>query len=467
MKNFLLRILLKQKFFAISLVGFSFLLSCSIDSGSLEEIKASGKLVVLTRNAPTTYYFDTDAQATGPEHDMVESFAASIGVQTEYKLFSTTGEILEALEQGQGDLAAAGLSKTNAREKRFRFGPVYQEVADQVVCRKMGNIARKPADLIGLKIVIGEGTSYEESLRLLKESYPNLLWKTDAELNSEQLLEKVWLGEIDCTVADANILSINRRYFPELIVTFDLTGPRPLAWAVGADRSDLQKALETWLKEFQAQGEMNEVMERFYGFIEKFDYVDTKAFQTAIRKQYPKFRPIFEEAAKRYDLDPFLLAAHGYQESHWNPRAKSPTGVRGIMMLTLPTARALGIKSRLAPYENIMGGAKYFSKLLGRFDDAVKHPDRSWLALAAYNVGWGHLHDAQQLARRLGKSPYEWSDLKNMLPLLSQKKYYKTLKYGYARGREPVRYVQRIRNYRDILEKELSASRQSHVDHLR
>ena len=159
------------------------------------------------------------------KHDMVESFAASIGVQTEYKLFSTTGEILEALEQGRGDLAAAGLSITNAREKRFRFGPVYQEVADQVVCRKMGNIARKPADLVGLKIVIGEGTSYEESLRLLKESYPNLLWKTDAELNSEQLLEKVWLGEIDCTVADANILSINRRYFPELIVTFDLTEP--------------------------------------------------------------------------------------------------------------------------------------------------------------------------------------------------------------------------------------------------
>ena len=242
-------------------------------------------------------------------------------------------------------------------------------------------------------------------------------------------------------------------------MAFNLTEPRPLAWAVRrTGNGDLQKALETWFKEFKAQGEMDQIMERFYGFIEKFDYVDTKVFQNAIHKKYPKFRSMFEEAAKRHDLDPILLAAHGYQESYWNPRAKSPTGVRGMMMLTLPTARSLGIKSRLAPYENIMGGAKHFSWLLEKFDDAVKHPDRSWLALAAYNVGRGHLHDAQNLARRLGKSPHEWSDIKEVLPLLSQKKYYKTLTYGYARGREPVRYVQRIRNYRDIMEKELGTN---------
>jgi len=445
----------KQKFSATILIGFSCLLGCSMGDGSLDAIKASGKLVVLTRNAPTTYYFDAEEQATGPEYEMAESFASSLGVQTEYKLFSTTDEILEALEQGQGDLAAAGITRTPGRENRFRFGSVYQEVAEQVVCRKSGNRARKPADLVGLKIAVSAGTSYEESLRLLKANHPDLLWQADTALNTEQLLEKVWLKEIDCTVADANIVAINQRYFPELIVTFDLTKPRPLAWAVEADSGDLQKAMKIWFAQFQSQGEMGQVIERYYDFIEKFDYVDTKAFQKAVRKKYPRFRPAFEEAAKRHDLDPILLSAHGYQESRWNPRAKSPTGVRGMMMLTLTTAKALGVKSRLDPYESIMGGAEYFSKLLRRFDDAVKNPDRSWLALAAYNVGRGHLHDAQKLARQLGKNPYVWNDLKEVLPLLSQKKYYKTLKYGYARGREPVRYVQRIRNYRDIMEKEL------------
>lgn len=459
MKNYILRVSLKRKFFAIILAGFSCLWGCSLGGDSLEEIKTSGKLVVLTRNAPTTYYFDTDERATGPEHDMAESFASYLGVQTEYKLFSTINEILAALEQGQGHLAAAGLTRTPAREERFLFGPVYQEVPEQVVCRKNGKIARKPAALTGLKIAVAGGSSYAESLHLLKAAHSNLAWETDPELNSEQLLEKVWRGEIDCTVADASIVSINRRYFPELVVTFDLTEPRPLAWAVGIDSGDLQNALATWFEKFQSQGAMDQVMERFYGFIEKFDYVDTKAFQRAVRQKYPKLQPIFEAAAKRHGLDPVLLAAHGYQESHWNPRAKSPTGVRGVMMLTLPTARALGIKNRLDPNASIMGGAKYFSKLLGRFDDAVKNPDRLWMALAAYNIGRGHLHDAQQLARRLGKSPHVWSDLKEVLPLLSQKKYYKTLKYGYARGREPVRYVQRIRNYRDIMEKELAGKK--------
>lgn len=455
MINYLFKLSLKQKFFVTILIGFSGLLGCSMGDSSLDAIKASGKLVVLTRNAPTTYFFDSNEQATGPEYDMVESFAASLGVRTEYKLFATTEEILEALEQGQGDLAAAGLTRTQDREKRFRFGLVYQEVAEQVVCRKNGKIPKNQADLAGLNIAVSGGTSYEESLRLLQASHPDLLWQADTALNTEQLLEKVWLKEIDCTVADANIVAINRRYFPELIVTFDLTKPRPLAWAVDADSGALQKAMKIWFKKFQSQGKMDQVIERYYEFIAKFDYVDTKAFQTAVRKKYPRFRPTFEEAANRYDLDPILLSAHGYQESRWNPRAKSPTGVRGMMMLTLPTAKSLGVKNRLDPYASIMGGAEYFSKLLRRFDDAVKNPDRTWLALAAYNVGRGHLHDAQKLARRLGKSPYVWSDLKEVLPLLSQKKYYKTLKYGYARGREPVRYVQRIRNYRDILEKEL------------
>ncbi len=455
MISFLFKISLKQKFSAAILIGFSCLLGCSMGDSSLDAIKASGKLVVLTRNAPTTYYFDAEEQVAGPEYEMAESFAASLGVQTEYKLFSTINEILEALEQGQGDLAAAGLTRTQDREKRFRYGPVYQEVPEQVVCRRKGKKARNPAGLVGLNIAVSGGTSYEESLRLLQASHPDLLWQADTELNTEQLLEKVWLKEIDCTVADANIVSINRRYFPELIVTFNVTEPRPLAWAVGADSSGLQRAMKIWFKNFQSQGKMNQVIERYYKFIEKFDYVDTKAFQKAVRKKYPGFRPTFEDAAKRHDLDPILLSAHSYQESRWNPEAKSPTGVRGMMMLTLPTAKALGVKNRLDPHQSILGGAEYFSRLLGRFDDAVKNPDRSWLALAAYNVGRGHLHDAQTLARRLGKSPYIWSDLKEVLPLLSQKKYYKTLKYGYARGREPVRYVQRIRNYRDILEKAL------------
>ena len=87
----------------------------------------------------------------------------------------------------------------------------------------------------------------------------------------------------------------------------------------------------------------------------------------------------------------------------------------------------------------------------GRFSDEVKEPDLTYLALAAYNIGRAHMHDAQSLAREMGKSPYEWEDMKTVLPLLSDKSVYPKLKYGYARGHEPVRYVARIQTYSDVL----------------
>lgn len=449
---------LNTKSLSVLISGFLVILfGCSQESGrSIEEIQKSGKLIILTRNAPTTYYFDSNDQATGPEYEMAEAFAKYLGVKTEYRVYNTVHEIVEALEKGPGDLAAAGMPKTEISNTRFLFGPVYQEIQQQIVCQNDLKHVRKENDLLGLKLVVPKNSSYEETLDRFKKKLPDLVWESSEELNSEQLLEKIWRAEVDCTAVDSSITSINRRYFPELIVAFRLSQSEPLAWVLKPHSRDLQKSLETWFEGFKSSGDLSQIREKYYGFIRKFDFVDTVAFHKAIEKKYPKYRYQFDKAAQQYDLDKFLLAAHSYQESHWKPKARSPTGVRGIMMLTLPTAKSLGVKSRLNPYENIMAGAKHFSDLLKSFSDEVKEPDRTWLALAAYNVGRGHLHDAQELARRMGKNPYLWSDLRDVLPLLSNKKYYKTLKYGYARGREPVQYVQRIRNYSDILQNKFS-----------
>ena len=451
MQKSLLRVLFIIPAYLILLCG------CSLESErSIKEIQNSGKLIVLTRNAPTTYYFDSNDQATGPEYEMAEAFAKYLGVETEYRVFHTIHEILDALKNGQGDLAAAGMIKTIIRNKRFLFGPTYQEVQQQIVCHNGVKHTREINDLVGLKLVVPKNSSYEETLNHFKVGLPDLTWESTDQLNSEQLFEKMWSKEIDCTAVDSNITSINRRYFPELTVAFELTKTEPLAWVLQSNSGDLHKALEAWFKTFKSNGEMNQINERYYGFLKKFDLVDTISFHNAIDERYPKYKYQFDKAAKIHGLDKFILAAHSYQESHWKPKAKSPTGVRGIMMLTLPTAKSLGVKSRLDPYENIMAGAKHFSILMKNFNQLVTEPDRTWLALAAYNVGRGHLHDAQELARRMEKNPYIWSDLRDVLPLLSNKKYYKTLKYGYARGREPVKYVQRIRNYADILRKKLS-----------
>ncbi|MCF8026600.1 MAG: membrane-bound lytic murein transglycosylase MltF [Desulfobacteraceae bacterium] len=447
--------------FAACLV-FLFLCGCdqltgAMPSRSLAEIKNSGKLVVLTRNAPTTYYIDQTGRPTGPEYDLVESFAEFLGVEAEYRICQTIDQVLSDLEEGKGDLAAAGLSITEAREKKFRFSPPYQEITPQVVTRRDRIQPESLEDLLGIEIVVIASSSYVERLTRLKDTqYPDLQWEEAQDQSTEQLLFDVWAANIDCTIADSNIVDINRRYYPQLIAPINLGRAQELGWAMAPRRRDLARAIAKWMKDFEQTGQMDHVHEKYYGFFEAFDYVDTMRYLRRIQARFPKYREYFRKAAEKYDLPFDLLAAQAYQESHWNPHAVSPTGVRGIMMLTLATAREMGVSNRLDPRQSIFGGAKYLARLKKRFSEKVTEPDLTWLALAAYNVGRGHLHDAQVLARQFGLNPHSWRDLKQVLPLLADKQYYKDLKYGYARGYEPVRYVKNIREYQHILRNDLN-----------
>ncbi|XSG86035.1 MAG: membrane-bound lytic murein transglycosylase MltF [Methylohalobius sp. ZOD2] len=430
-----------------------------IDSGSRDvaAIKESGKLIVLTRNAPTTWYIDREGVPAGPEYEMVEAFASHLGVEVVFKVKATVPEILESLERGEGDLAAAGLTILDERKQTFRFGPAYQEVTQQVVCRRDHVQPEKIKELVGLNIEVLADSSYSHRLAELKHTeFPELEWTETQTKTTEQLLRDVWRRKLDCTVADSNIVDINRRYFPELIAPMNLSRSQSLGWLMSRQREDLQREVKDWFEKFRASGRLAGVRERYYGFFEVFDYTDIKTYIRRIDQRFPKYRQYFKEAAEKYRVPYLTLAAQGYQESHWNPRAKSPTGVRGIMMLTLNTARSMGVEDRLDPRQSIFGGAKYLAKMMNRFSEKVVEPDCTWLALAAYNVGRAHMHDAQSLARKLGLNPYRWRDMKQVLPFLAKKEYYKDLKYGYARGTEPVRYVQRIREYRHVLENALN-----------
>jgi len=185
-------------------------------------------------------------------------------------------------------------------------------------------------------------------------------------------------------------------------------------------------------------------------------HYDRKMFFKHLLTRFPKYQEYFHNAAQEHDLPWKLLASQAYQESHWNRRARSPTGVRGIMMLTRRTAASLGIRNRLDPMKSIHGGAEYLAIMEKRIPTAVPIPDRRFLALAAYNVGLGHIKDARTLALRKSKDPNRWPDIMHVLPLLSQKTYYRSLQYGYARGEEPVAYVQRIRAYQVLLDQTMS-----------
>ena len=224
-----------------------------------------------------------------------------------------------------------------------------------------------------------------------------------------------------------------------------------MGWYPPKGRDDLAKTATDWMKSEKGLVAISAVDYRYYTYIGEFDFVDVRALNRRIDARLPKFKEHFLTAEEQTGMPADLLAAQAYQESHWDPHAKSPTGVRGMMMLTLNTAKSLGVENRLDPVQSIDGGSRYLADRHRRLPDTIPEPDRTFLALASYNIGRGHLLDARTLARKLGKNPDSWIDMREVLPLLSDKQYYSTLRYGYARGYEPVQYVSRIRNYRDVI----------------
>jgi len=417
----------------------------------LEQIKQRGKLVVLTTNAPTTYYFNRDNQLTGPEYDMTQAFAKSLELEVEYKVFESTKAVLNALRNKEGDLAAASLTINEERYKEFDYGPVYQATNEYVICHRSKRKIKTREELNDLEVVIAADTTYVESLK----AYPEMKWVADHNLNTSDLIEQVAQSKIECTISDSTLYNIERRYHTEIQNKYTLAKESKLAWMLNKNNDELKQAISSWFEKYKDDYELSYMLEKYYGYVEIFDYVDIHKFLKRIKTRLPQYKEFFIDAANENDLDPSLLAAQSYQESHWNRKAKSPTGVRGIMMLTQPVAKSLGVTNRLHAKQNIYAGAKFQAKMK-KMVEQVDEPTRSWLALAAYNIGRGHFRDAQSLARKLNKNPDRWHDMKEILPLLSQKKYYKDLRYGYARGNEPVRYVTRIRGYDELLHKSFS-----------
>ena len=422
-----------------------------LPKSQLDRVKDSGELRVLTRNSGTTYYEGPNGPA-GLEYDLAAGFAEYLGVKLNIETPESLSQILRKIQFGAADMAAAGLTVTAERQAVLDFSTSYQRITPQLVYRVGVRTPKNLNELQGNLEVVAD-SSHAERLRALQDEYPNLSFRETSELDSEQLLNLVWEQVIDYTVADSNEVAISRRFYPELRVAFDISSAEPLAWAFprGEDRSLIEKADE-YLKTLKDNGKLDQLLERYYGYVTDFDYVGTRRYMKHMEQRLPQFRQWFEEAGEMTGIDWRLLAAIGYQESHWNPKAVSPTGVRGIMMLTRDTMQHLGItKSRLDPQASIEGGARYIARVKNRIPKRIGEPDRTWMALAAYNVGFGHLEDARVLVQSEGADPDKWIDVKKYLPLLSQKKWYKQTRHGYARGNEPVRYVENIRSYYDIL----------------
>jgi membrane-bound lytic murein transglycosylase F len=424
-----------------------------LEETKINAVKRSGELVVLTRNSPTTYYEGPDGP-TGLEYDLARLFADQLGVPLRMKTVWRFSNLLPMLAGGEGDLAAAGISVTPARASTVRFTPPYQTIRQQVVYHTRNTPPAGVRDLAGRHLQILAGSSYAERLQQLKQSYPALSWREVNDVETEELLQQVQDGFVELTIADSNVVALSRQVNHDLRIAFDLGEPEQLAWAFppGGDDSLYHEAVR-FIERVRASGELAQLIERHYGAASRFNPINLAAYREGIHTDLPLYRDLFQEAGRRYLIDWHLLAAMSYQESYWDPRATSPTGVRGMMMLTEVTARQLGVTDRLDARQSIFGGAAYLRSLMDRIPSRIRDPDRTWMALAAYNVGLNHLEDARIITQRQGGDPDQWSDVRQRLPLLARSAWFTTVRHGYARGYEPVQFVTRIRTYYELLRK--------------
>ncbi|MDP2830350.1 MAG: membrane-bound lytic murein transglycosylase MltF [Sulfuricellaceae bacterium] len=444
-----MRILTMAAFWLVVLAGCNY----SPSSVPVPSVQESGELVVLTRNSPTTYFEDAEGNLAGMEHDLVVLFARELGVKVRFVVADQFAEILPDLQSRKAHFAAAGINITPERQARFRFSLPYHKASQQLVYNSSGGVRpKKMGDLTGLRIEVVAGSSFAEQLRAEKVKHPSLLWKESSTEDSEELLDRLAMGQLDAVVAYSDTVAVAKNFLPTIDVAFDLTEKQPFAWVFPKEGDAfVYEKSKDFFSRIEKDGTLKRLLDRYYGHVNRLDRVDVERFLIDANGILPRFRKLFRDAQEQTDLDWRLLAVVGYQESHWNPLATSPTGVRGLMMLTNDTADRLGVSDRLDAKQSIYAGSKYIAFLRDQMPDRIQEPDRTWLALASYNIGYGHLEDARTLAKQMKLNPDSWTDLKTTLPLLAKAEYRNKVKHGYARGGETVIFVETIRTYFDIL----------------
>lgn len=433
---------------ALAAVVLSFTLgTCSSPPPLLDRILASGELRVVTRNTPAAFYYGAD-EPRGIEYELARGFAERLGVGLRIYI---ADQVFPDLVARKAHIAAASLTVADARKDSVVFGPAYQAIQPQVIYRQGGKRPRTLADLRNGRLEIEANSSHAHLLAELRAEDPLLTWIEDSDSSGEELIRRVAEGEIDYTIADSHLFELLRHFYPDLRVAFSLGAQNHVAWALSKESASLRESIAAYFAEIEATGELERILDRYYFASRDFDYVGSRAFIRHVTTRLPRYRDSFLEAERITGVDWRLLAAMAYQESHWNPGAVSPTGVRGMMMLTEHTAKMMEVADRHDARASIIGGARYYQRVMRKVPARIPEPDRSWLAVAAYTLGYGHVEDARILTQSQGADPDDWEQVRDRLPLLNEEEWYRRVQRGYAPGRTAVTYVDNVRRYYEIL----------------
>lgn len=408
------------------------------------------EFVVLTRVGSTTFQIDELNGVTGFDYDLCNLFAQELGLKTRIVVASNDTDILQRLKNGEGQLAAAW--QTPIDDPDIQSSTPYFQSQNVLITHEASLPLTTMEQLAHKTVHVVAGSRQEAALRVIREQIPDLIITATQKLTALDLMEGVASQRYEAALVDNAEFDIGSNYYPELQPSLTIGSVQPIVWhfAPGTDPALIVRA-NTFLERLQSTGEMDRLKDRYFGHVDRLTQADSVRFIERMRTILPQYRPIFQRAQVSTGIDWRLLAALAYQESQWTPQATSPTGVRGMMMLTDETADHLGVSNRLDPIQSINAGAEYLSSLRDALPPSVSEPDRLWLALAAYNLGMGHLNAARYIAKTVKANADAWYEMKKVLPLLAQARYYSHLKSGKGRGGEAVIMVENVRVYVDIL----------------
>ncbi len=437
-----------ERLLLLSLIFF--IAACGEREGRLPfPTPAQHDLVVLVRPGLLTYTTDENGNPSGLEYDLVQVFAQELGVGVKY-LLAEPEELDASLAESRYHLAIGWL--TPGTDPSLQSTPPIFQTRDILIQHEATLPLTEPAQLSGKTVHVMAGSRQAKTLQKLAKEIPDIHVVEFNGADILSLLERLGNRRIEYVAVDDSLEDLANQHIPNLRASLALSESQPVAWVLGRHPNlELQARLDKFVERVQHDGTLARLEDRYLGHVRRLTQADIVKFLGEIEATLPKFRKSFQAAQVLTGIDWRLIAAVAYHESQWNPNATSYTNVRGIMMLTEDTADRLQVSNRLDPNESILAGARYINLLREQLADETEEPDRTWLALAAYNIGPGHFNAARTLARQLKADPDTWYEMKRILPLLAQPKYAQQLKIGKARGGEAVILVENIRSYYDIL----------------
>jgi membrane-bound lytic murein transglycosylase F len=417
--------------------------------GTIERIQKSGALRLITTRSLNNYYL-YKGEPAGFEYELAREFARYLHVDLDV-VTPGWNNLLVYLDQDKGDFVGASMSVTRERVEKVEFSIPYMEVQQQVIHHALVFGPKDIEDLSFRTVHVRRDTSYHYRLQEIKESGIDVRYILHDNVPTEDLIAMVHDRQIKFTIADSNIARLNQRYMPDIRVGIPIQEKESIAWAVRKNDLEMLEEINRFFLYVRKTGKLKEIVNKYYGHPKKLNVSEIKTFHKRVQKHLPEYRDIIEIQSEKYGFDWRLVAAVVYQESRFDPEAKSMTQVEGLMQVTRAAASEMGFEDRLDPVQSLRAGIKYLYHMYERFEEVEDEYQRLLFALASYNVGWGHVLDAMAIARDKGLDPRNWDSLKQTLPLLSKPEFYNKTKHGYARGWEPVRYVERILTWYDIL----------------